>query len=153
MCFSSANLTEKRMVIIAQIKQSNAQIFENLKIKSSRCKRKIDAFESLKEKPWRKSNFECDVKKLLQWYWWVTGWRRGALSVLKFIWLYQMYSVSSSSILSAPPCIVNNNDRYKMKAPLILVYFLWKRKPRTQIWKIQDFYEFIGLSWGALLYF
>ena len=46
----------------------------------------------------------------------------GALSVLKFIWLYQMYSVSSSSILSALPFIVNNNDRYKMKAPLILVY-------------------------------
>ena len=59
----------------------------------------------------------------------------GALSVLKFIRLYQMYSVSSSSILSAPPCIVNDNDRYKIKAPLILVYSLWKRKPRTQIWK------------------
>ena len=84
---------------------------------------------------------------------WLGGGGEGALSVLKFIWLYQMYSVSSSSILSAPPCIVNNNDRYKMKAPLILVYFLWKRKPRTQIWKIQYFYEFIGLSWGALLYF
>ena len=45
------------------------------------------------------------------------------------------FILSSSSILSAPPCIVNDNDRYKMKAPLILVYFLWKRKPRTQIWK------------------
>ena len=48
-----------------------------------------------------------------------------------FIW----FILSSSSILSTPPCIVNDNDRYKMKAHLSLVYFLWKRKPRTQIWK------------------
>ena len=52
-----------------------------------------------------------------------------ALSVLKFIRLYQMkylcnrlYSISSSSILSALPCIVNDNDLYKIKAPIILVY-------------------------------